>query len=285
MITSAAGTSELTGSQCSPNTIQWTFDTYMLAKATSMASGGGDTWFLIYADFAYGQQIARDITRFVTAGGGKMVGAAAYPVASTTDFSSFLLQAQASGARVLSFTSGGSDAVNIIKQAREFGLPATMKIAALLMFITDVHSLGLEQAQGIVLCSPFYWDLNDHTRAFTQRYLRDQRAPTHPTMDQAGCYARALRYLKAVAELGGAGAAADGAAVVRQIKVMPTNDDAFGPGMIRQDGRTITPAYLFQVKTPAESKMPWDYYKLVQTLPADEVWRPLGEGGCPLVKA
>jgi len=184
---------------------------------------------------------------------------------------------------VLSFTSGGSDAVNIIKQAREFGLPATMKIAALLMFITDVHSLGLEQAQGIVLCSPFYWDLNDRTRAFTQRYLHDQRAPSHPTMDQAGCYAGALHYLKAVAALGVA--AVDGAAVVRQMKAMPTDDDAFGPGTIRQDGRTITPAYLFQVKTPAESKAPWDYYKLVQTLLADEVWRPLGEGGCPLVKA
>ena len=285
MISSAAGTGDLTGVRCSPNTVQWTFDTYMLSKATTMSKAGGNTWFLLYADFTYGQQIARDVTRFVTAGGGRMLGTAAYPVAGTTDFSSLLVQAQASGAQVLGFTSGGSDAVNIIKQAREFGLTATMQVAALLLFITDVHALGLEQAQGIVLCSPFYWDLNKRTRAFTQRFMHDQRPATYPSMDHAGCYAGALHYLKAVSALGAAAAKADGAAVVTHMKAMPTDDDAFGTGSIRQDGRTITPAYLFQVKAPTESKAPWDYYRLLQTLPADEIWRPVTEGGCPLIRA
>jgi len=286
MITSAAATMELTGPQCSPNTVQWTFDSYMLAKAqgVAMTKAGGKTWFLLYADFTYGQQMARDITRFVTAEGGKMLGTAAYPVVGTTDFSSFLLEAQASGAKVLSFTSGGSDAVNIIKQAREFGLPATMQIAALLMFIADVHALGLEQAQGIVLCSPFYWDLNDRTRAFTKRFLRDQSPPTYPSMDSAGCYAGALHYLKAVTAMGVAKAKADGTATVSQMKAIPTDDDAYGSGSIREDGRTITPAYLFQVKTPSESKAPWDYYKLLQILPANQIWRPLSEGKCSFIK-
>ncbi len=283
MITSASATMDLTGPQCSPNTVQWTFDAYMLAKAQgiAMTRAGGTTWFLLYADFTYGQGIARDLTRFVAEAGGKMVGTAGYPVVGTTDFSSFLLQAQASGAKVLSFTSGGSDAVNIIKQAREFGIADKMQIAALLAYITDVHAIGLDQAQGILICSPFYWDLNERTRAFTQRYLQNQHPPFYPTMDQAGCYAGALHYLKAVAALGVEKAKADGAATVAQMKAMPTDDDAFGAGSIRADGRTITPAYLFRVKSPAESKRPWDYYELKQTLAGERDLAPARRGRLP----
>jgi len=179
----------------------------------------------------------------------------------------------------------GADLINCVKQAHEFGLPRTVRLAALDMYITDVHGLGLEAGQGLVLCAPFYWDLNERTRAFTQRLLRDQNSPTYPGMGHAGCYAGTLHYLKAVAALGAAKAKADGKAVVAQMKAMPTDDDAFGPAAIRQDGRYMGPAYLFRVKSPAESKGPWDYCALVDSLPRDAIWRPLSEGGCPLVKA
>ena len=287
LITSAAATTSLTGDQCSPNTVQWTFDVYMLSKAegTAIVKQGGSTWYILYADYVFGQQLARETTRFVTEAGGKVLGSAAYPFPSSGDFSNFLLKAQASGAKVLGLANTGADLINGIKQAREFGLTESMRIAALEMFITDVHAVGLDQAQGIVFCSPFYWDLNDRTRAFTKRFLHDQKPPSHPTMVHAGCYAGALHYLQAVAAMGVERAKADGAAAVAQMKAMPCDDDAFGQARIREDGRYMCGATLFQVKSPAESKAPWDYYKPLASLPADQIWRPASEGGCPLVKS
>ncbi len=281
---SGAGTVDLTGAQCSPNTIQWTYDVYMLAKSTggAMVKAGGDSWFFITADYVFGQQLASQATRFVKEAGGKVMGEVRYPFPATQDFSSFLLQAQASGAKVLGIANAGGDTINTIKQAVEFGLTPQMKLAALLMYVQDVNGLGLQTAQGLVLTESFYWDLNDRTRAFSKRMqplFPDQR----PNMNHAGCYAATLHYLKAVAALGAPAAKADGKAVIAQMKATPTDDDAFGHGSIRIDGRGIFPAYLFQVKTPAQSKGPWDYYNLLATTPADDAWRPLSEGGCSLV--
>jgi branched-chain amino acid transport system substrate-binding protein len=283
-LNSGAGTTDLTGVQCSPNTVHWTYDTYMLAKSTggAMAKAGGDTWYFITADYVFGQQLARDASHFVELAGGKVLGHSNYPFPGTADFSSFLLDAQASGAKVLGLANAGADTVNSIKQAVEFGLTKQMKIAAMLMFISDVNGLGLQTAQGLVLTETFYWDLNDRTRAFTNR-VRSKTPDNIPGMDHAGCYGATLHYLKAVAALGVAAAKADGKAAVAQMKKMPTDDDAFGHGSIRADGRGMFPAYLFQVKTPAESKAPWDYYKLIATTPAAEAFRPLSEGGCKMV--
>ena len=281
-----AATSDLTGSQCTPCTIHWSYDTYMLARSTggAMVKAGGDSWYFVTADYVFGQQLQRDTAKFVTAAGGKVTGASPYPFPGTSDFSSFLLSAQSSGAKVLGLANSGADTINSIKQAAEFGLTSTMKIAALLMYINDVHGLGLEQAQGLNLTESFYWDMNDGTRAFTKRF--QARMPNiAPNMNNAGSYAGALHFLKAVQALGGPAAALDGAAVVAQMKAMPTEDDAFGKGSIRSDGMAMVPSFLFQVKTPAESKYPWDYYKLVATTPADQAWKPLAEGGCPLIRS
>ena len=281
-----AATSDLTGSQCTPCTIHWSYDTYMLARSTggAMVKAGGDSWYFVTADYVFGQQLQRDASMFVKAAGGKVAGASPYPFPGTSDFSSFLLSAQSSGAKVLGLANSGADTINSIKQAAEFGLTSTMKIAALLMYINDVHGLGLEQAQGLNLTESFYWDMNDSTRAFTKRF--QARMPNvAPNMNNAGSYAGALHFLKAVQTLGGPAAALDGAAVVAQMKATPTEDDAFGKGSIRSDGMALVPSYLFQVKTPAESKYPWDYYKLVATTPADQAWKPLAEGGCPLIRS
>lgn len=281
-----AATSDLTGSQCTPSTIHWSYDTYMLARSTggAMVKAGGDSWYFVTADYVFGQQLQRDATIFVKAAGGKVAGASPYPFPGTSDFSSFLLSAQSSGAKVLGLANSGADTINSIKQAAEFGLTSTMKIAALLMYINDVHGLGLEQAQGLNLTESFYWDMNDGTRAFTKRF--QARMPNiAPNMNNAGSYAGALHFLKAVRALGGPAAALDGAAVVAQMKAMPTEDDAFGKASIRSDGMALVPSYLFQVKTPAESKYPWDYYKLVVATPADQAWKPLAEGGCPLIRS
>ena len=283
-LNSGAGTADLTGAQCSPNTVHWTYDTYMLAKSTggAMAKAGGDSWDFVTADYVFGQQLARDAGRFVKAAGGKVLGEARYPFPATTDFSSFLLQAQASGAKVLGLANAGADTINCIKQAVEFGLTKQMKLAAMLVFISDVNGLGLQTAQGLMLTETFYWDLNDRTRAFTNR-VRSKTPNNLPGMDHAGCYGAALHYLKSVADLGVAAAKADGKAAVTRMKAMPTDDDAFGHGSIREDGRGMFPAYLFQVKSPAESHGPWDYYKLVATTPAAEAFRPLSEGGCSFI--
>ncbi len=287
-LNSSAATSDLTGAQCSPNTIHWTYDTYMLAKSTggAMVRAGGDTWFFITADYAFGHALERDTSNFIRAAGGRILGSVRTPFPGTTDFSSFLVQAQASRAKVVGLANAGGDTINSIKQAAEFGLTRRgVKLAALLMFISDVHALGLQTAQGLVCTETFYWDLNDRTRAFTQRVLPNMPQGLRPGMAQAGCYSAVLHYLKVAAEMGAAQAKADGAATVARMKAMPTEDDAFGAGTIRADGRRLCPAYLLEVKAPGESRGPWDYYKLLQTTAADEAFRPINEGGCALVRS
>jgi branched-chain amino acid transport system substrate-binding protein len=285
-LNTGAASSALTGEQCSPNFISWNYDTYMLAKSTggAMVKAGGDSWYFLTADYAFGKQLQGDTTALVNKSGGKVLGAAQYPFPGTTDFSSFLVQAQSSGAKVLGLANAGGDTVNSIKQAHEFGLNNSMKIAALLMFINDVHALGLDVAGGLNLTESFYWDLNDGTRAFTKRVL--PKTPTnYPNMNHAGNYSATLHYLKVCADMGAAEAKKDGVATVNRMKAMPVEDDCFGKTKIREDGRNLVPAYLFEVKKPSESKGPWDYYKLVATTPGDEAFRPLADGHCPFIKA
>jgi branched-chain amino acid transport system substrate-binding protein len=284
MLNSGGGTSELTGAQCSPNTVHWTYDTYMLSNTPgeAMVKAGGDTWFLAVADYAFGQQLQRDITKIVTTAGGKIVGSMAYPFPETTDFSSILISAQASGAKVLCLCNAGGDTVNSIKQAQEFGVGRSMKIVPLLLQSTTVHALGLPVAQGLEFATSYYWDLNDRTRAFQAR-IAPKTPKIWPNMTQAGNYGSVTHYLKAVASLGAAAAKADGRATVAKMKAMPTDDDCFGPGMIRADGRALHPVYLMQVKTPAESRSAWDLLKLISTTPLGGGYRPMNEGGCPLV--
>jgi len=286
MLNSGAATADLTGTQCSPNTVHWTYDTYMLARSTggAMVKAGGDTWFFITADYVFGQQLQRDTAAFVTAAGGKVLGSRVYPFPDTTDFSSLLVQAQSSGAKVLGLCNSGNDTLNCIKQAAEFGVNKQMKIAAMLMYNSNVHALGLETAQGLLMTEAFYWDLNDRTRAWMER-IKSKTPNQWPNMVQAGDYASVLHYLKAVAAMGAGAAKADGAAAVAQMKAMPTDDDCFGKGTIRADGRHIHPSYLFQAKSPAESKGGWDGLKLLETTPAEEAFRPLAQGGCPLVRS
>ena len=287
-INSTGASSDLTGAQCSPNTVHWTYDTWMLANGTggAMVRAGGDTWFFITADYAFGHALERDTTTFIRAAGGRVLGSVRTPFPGTTDFSSYLVQAQASRAKVIGLANAGGDTINCIKQAAEFGITRRgVKLAGLLVFITDVHALGLQTAQGLVLTESFYWDLNDRTRAFTQRVRPNMPGNAPPSMAQAGCYAGALHYLKAVKDLGVAAAKADGAAVVARMKAMPTDDDAFGAGTVRADGRKVHPVYLFEVKKPEESRGAWDYYKILQTVPADQAFRPLNEGGCSLVRS
>ncbi|MBV1798547.1 ABC transporter substrate-binding protein [Siccirubricoccus sp. G192] len=284
---SGAATTDLTGPQCSPNTVHWTYDTFMLSRSTggAMVKAGGDTWFFITADYAFGHALERDTGNFVKAQGGRVLGQVRTPFPGTSDFSSYLVQAQASRAKVIGLANAGGDTINCVKQAAEFGITRRgTKLAALLMFISDVHALGLQTAQGLVCTESFYWDLNDRTRALTDR-VRPQMNGAMPTMVQAGCYSAVLHYLKTARDMGVAAAKADGAATVARMKAMPTDDDAFGQGSIRADGRKIHPSYLFEVKAPAESHAPWDYYKLLQTTPAEEAFRPLNEGGCPLVRS
>ena len=285
-VNSGAATSDLTGKSCNANTIHWVYDTYMLAKSTGAAlvKAGGDSWFFLTADYAFGHALQRDTTGFITEAGGKVLGSVAYPFPGTTDFSSYLLQAQASGAKILGMANAGADTINTIKQFQEFGLGGKMKLAGLLLFLTDVHSLGLKASQGILLSSTFYWDMNDRSRAFSKRM--EPKAPgVRPTMVQAGVYSSALHYLKVANEMGIDKAKMDGAATVARMKATPADDDCFGKGTIRMDGRKLNPSYLWQVKTPAESKGPWDYYKEVGSTPADQAFRPMGAGGCPLVKS
>jgi branched-chain amino acid transport system substrate-binding protein len=286
-LNSGAATSDLTGSACSPNTVHFTYDTYMLAKSTgaALSKAGGDTWFFVTADYAFGHALQRDTSRFVEAAGGKVLGAARYPFPATTDFSAFLVQAQASRAKVLGLANAGTDTATCIKQAREFGLTRNMKVAGLLMSFMEVHSLGLATAQGLLMTEPFYWDLNDRTRAFAERVRPRMPGQAMPAQVQAGCYGVSLHYLKAVADMGAAQAKADGRAAVARMKAMPTDDDAFGPGRIREDGRKIHPSYLFEVKKPEESRGTWDYLKIVATTPAEEAFRPMAEGGCALVRS
>jgi branched-chain amino acid transport system substrate-binding protein len=282
-LNSGAATSALTGEQCSPNTVHWTYDTWALANGTGKAvvETGGDTWFFLTSDYAFGHALEKDTSAVVEANGGQVLGAVRHPL-NTSDFSSFLLQAQASGAKVIGLANAGGDTINSIKQAAEFGIVQSgQSLAGLLVFLTDVHGLGLETAQGLILTSPFYWDMNDDTRAFAKE-IAERHDDGHPTMVHAGVYAAVKHYLKAVEELG---SDADGAAVVAKMKELPTDDPLFGQGTIRADGRKVHPMYLFEVKAPEESQGPWDYYELRATIPADQAFRPLGEGGCPLVKS
>jgi branched-chain amino acid transport system substrate-binding protein len=287
-IATSTATSDLTGRACNANTIHWVYDTYMLAKSTgaAMVRAGGDSWFFITADYAFGHALERDTAAFVRAAGGRVVGQVRTPFPGTTDFSSFILQAQASRAKVIGLANAGTDTSNCIKQAAEFGITRRgIKLASMLMFITDVHALGLETAQGLVCTASYYWDMNDQTRNLARRVLANSGVDTPVTMAQAGDYSATLHYLKAVAELGAAPAKANGRAVVERMKAMPTQDDAFGRGTIRADGRKLHPAYLFEVKTPAESKHKHDYYKLLQTSAADDAFRSVADGGCSLVRS
>jgi branched-chain amino acid transport system substrate-binding protein len=280
-LVSGAASSDLTGPKCSPNTVHWTYDTWMLAHGTgaSLVKTGGDTWFFLTADYAFGHALERDTAAVVTAAGGKVLGTVRHPL-NTQDFSSFLLQAQSSKAKIIGLANAGGDTINAIKQGAEFGITAGgQQFAGLLVFITDVNALGLKTAQGLVLTETWYWDLNDANRAWTKRF-QAERQGKFPSMVQAGVYAETLHYLKAVAALK---SAADGKAVVNQMKALPTEDSLFGKGYIRADGRKIHPAFLFQVKKPEESKYPGDVYIVRATIPAEEAFRPLKDGGCPMV--
>jgi branched-chain amino acid transport system substrate-binding protein len=285
-LNSSAASSALTGESCSPNFVHWTYDTFMLAKSTggAMVKAGGDSWYFITADYAFGKQLQGDTSKVVQAAGGKVLGAAQYPFPGTTDFSSFLVQAQASGAKVLGLANAGGDTVNSLKQAAEFGLNKSMKMAALLMFITDVHALGLDVAAGLNLTESYYWDLNDRTRAFNTR-IKPKTPNNWPNMEHAGCYSATLHYLKTVADMGAAEAKKDGVATVNRMKKMPVEDDCFGKTTIREDGRNLVPAFLFEVKSQAESAGPWDYYKLVATTPGPDAFRPMADGHCAFIKA
>ena len=284
MINTGAATSDLTNAQCSPNTIHWVYDTYMLANSTGQAlvKAGGDTWYFLTADYAFGHALERDTTAVVVKSGGKVIGTVKHPL-NSSDFSSFLLQAQASKAKIVGMANAGGDTTNTIKQASEFGIVAGgQKLAGLLLFITDVHSLGLKVAQGLSFTETFYWDLNDGTRAFSKRFSERMKNKAQPSMVQAGVYSGLVHYFKTLDAMGGN--PHDGAKVVAKMKEAPTDDALFGKGAIRADGRKIHPAYLFEVKKPSESKGPWDYYTLIGTTPADQAFRPLSESACPLVK-
>jgi branched-chain amino acid transport system substrate-binding protein len=284
LLNSGAASADLTGKACTPNTVSYTYDTYMLANGTGKAltKSGGDSWFFLTADYAFGHALERDTTAVVSANGGKVLGGVKHPI-NSSDFSSFLLQAQASKAKVVGLANAGGDTTNAIKQASEFGIVSGgQKLAALLLFINDVHSLGLKTAQGLTFTESFYWDMNDQTRAFSKRFSALASKNAMPSMTQAGNYAVVMHYLKAMEALGGN--PHDGAKVVAKMKELPTDDPLFGKGPLRADGRRIIPAYLFEVKKPEESKYPWDYYKLIATIAPEDAAKPLEASECPLIK-
>jgi branched-chain amino acid transport system substrate-binding protein len=281
-LVSGAAASDLTGPQCSPNTIHWTYDTWALANGTGTAivKTGGDSWFFLTADYAFGLALERDTEAVVAKNGGKTLGKVRHPL-SASDFSSFLLQAQASKAKIIGLANAGGDTRNSIKQAAEFGIVSGgQNLAGLLVFLADVKALGLQTAQGLIFTESWYWDANDTNRAFAKRFSERMKGQ-YPTMIHAGVYSAVTHYLKALEEMK---TDADGAAVVAKMKATPTDDPLFGKGTIRQDGRKLHDMYLFEVKKPAESKGPYDFYKLRATIPAAQAFRPLNEGNCPLVK-
>jgi branched-chain amino acid transport system substrate-binding protein len=279
MVTSA-GSSDITGKSCSPYTAHWTWDTYAMSHGTgeTIVKRGGKDWFFITADYVFGQTLERDTAAVVTANGGKVLGSVKHPL-NTSDFSSYLLQAQSSGAKIVGLANGGADTTNSVKQAIEFGLPKSgAQLVALIAFISDIHSLGLKDAQGLMLTEAFYWDLDAATRAWSQRFY--ERNKRMPSMTQAGAYSATMHYLKAVKAAG----SKDADRVMAQMRATPINDFMTHNGTLRVDGRVLRDMYLFQVKKPEESKGEWDLYKLVATIPAAEAFRPLSDGGCPLVK-
>ncbi len=281
----AVTASEFTGKQCTPNTINWTYDAYMLSKAVAAETvkAGGKSWYFISTDNAFGASLQQETSNFIAEAGGTVLGSSKYPI-GTMDFSAMLLAARDSGADVLALAVGGADLTNTLKQAAEFGVTGKMKIAALVTFLGDIHGAGLQTMQGLLFTNSFYWDLNDRTRAFTTRVV-PRMGGLYPGMTHAGCYGITMHYMKAVAALGAAEAKQSGAATVAAMKALPTDDDAFGPGSIRADGRAVLPAYLLQVKTPGESKKPWDYCKVVSTMAPLETVRALDQVGCPFVKS
>ena len=281
-LVSGAASADLSGKACTPNTIHWTYDTWMLANGTGNAivKTGGDSWFFLTADYAFGHALERDTEAVVLKSGGKVLGKVRHPL-NTQDFSSFLLQAQASKAKIVGLANAGGDTTNAIKQASEFGIvKGGQNLAGLLVFLTDVHALGLDKAQGLIFTESWYWDLNDSSRAWTKRFAA-ANGGKFPTMVHAGVYSAVLHYLKAVEAI----KSDDGTKVVEQMKKMPTDDPLFGKGTVRADGRKVHPAYLVEVKKPSESKGPYDYYKIRATIPAEQAFRPMAEGGCPLVAA
>ena len=281
----AVTASEFTGKDCTPNTINWTYDAYMLSKAVAseITRSGGKTWYFISSDNAFGVSLQAETSTFVAEAGGRVLGSSKSPLGNM-DFSAILLAAQASGAEVLALAVGGSDMINVLKQASEFGLRGKMRIAALVTFLGDIHGAGLETMQGLLFTNSFYWNLNDRTRAFTNRVL-PRLGGTYPGMTHAGCYGITTHYLRIAAAMGAAEARRSGMATVARMKTIPIDDDAFGSGSIRADGRAVIPAYLLQVKTPTESKRLWDYCNVVSTLAPAETVRPLAQVGCPFVKA
>ena len=282
LLVSTGASVDLTGKACTPNTAHWTYDTWSLANGTGTAvvKSGGNTWFFLTADYAFGHSLEQQTEAVVQKLGGKVLGKVRHPFPSA-DMSSFLLQAQASKAKIIGLANAGADTINAIKQGAEFGIvKGGQQFAGLLVFLTDVHSLGLNIAQGLLLTESFYWDLNDQTRGFSRRFAKLHKGAM-PTMGQAGTYSAVLHYLKAVEALKSDAA---GDKVVAKMKELPTDDPVFGKGRVRQDGRKIHNMYLFEVKKPAESKGPWDYYKLRGTIPAEQAFRPEKDGGCPLVK-
>ena len=279
-VASGAGTSLLTGERCSPNTVQWTYDTYAQGHSIAKAilNRGGKTWFFVTADYAFGHDLEKQAADEVAKGGGKVLGSVRHPLGQS-DFSSYLLRAQASGAGVVAFANAGGDLINCLKQAAEFKLAPKQLLTGLIFDVNGVQPLGLQAAQGLLAIDPFYWDMNEGTRSWSRRFQERHPQKNMPNDMQAGVYASTLHYLKAVDKVG---SASDGRAVVAAMKSIPTDDPLFGKGTIRQDGRKMHPMYLFEVKRPDESKGPWDYYKLLSTIPAEQAFRPLGEGGCKL---
>jgi len=289
-LNASAATSDLTGRACTPNTIHWSYDTWCFAKTSGagITRMVGDTWYFITADYAFGHAIQRDTSRFIEAEGGKVLGASVYPFPQTTEFSAFLLQARASRAKVLGLAMAGDDLVNTVKQAQEFGLTrgaSPVRLAAIIGSITGVMAAGLPTMQGMFISETFYWDQNERTRAFTRRVQQKLPPNTFPNYVHAGNYSAVLHYLKAVKEVGVARAKASGREMVALMKRMPTDDDAYGAGRVREDGRKIHPSHLYEVKTPAESRYVGDVYRTALTIPAEEAFRPLAEGGCALVRS
>jgi branched-chain amino acid transport system substrate-binding protein len=287
-LNTAAGSSELTGKYCSPNLIHWTYDTWNLAHTMtkSLVEQGGDKWYFITADYTFGHSIQNDTTKLLAGANGKVVGSSAYPFPGTTDFSSFLLEAKASGANVLSFANAGDDLINCVKQSREFGLTeGGLRLAAMVGSITAVTGAGLETMQNVYLSENFYWDLDDRTRAFMARVKPHLPPGVFPNAVHAGVYSALVHYLKIVKQMGPAKAKASGRATVAAMKALPTDDDCFGAGFIRADGRAVHPSYLFRVKTPAQSRYPGDFYIKLATVPAADAFRPMNQGGCAMVHA
>ncbi|MCA6100884.1 ABC transporter substrate-binding protein [Bradyrhizobium australafricanum] len=280
MIVTDAASSDITGKSCSPYTLHWTYDTYANAHTVGSAivKNGGDTWFFITADYLFGHSIERDTGDVVRAAGGKVLGSARHPL-NTPDFSSFLLQAQASKAKIIGMANGGADTINTIKQASEFGIVAgEQNLAGIVMFISDIHSLGLKLAQGLIITEAYYWDLNDRTRAFGKRFF--ERMKRMPTMNQAATYSATLHYLNAVKAAG----TKETKPVLAKMRATPVRDAFTDNGVVREDGRMVHSMFLFEVKKPEESKAPWDYYKVLAEVPGDQAFRPLKDGGCPLIK-